>query len=133
MTDSPAPDFAPVPTRARHDGWSPERQRLFVVALTRLGAVEAAARLVGMSPRSAYSLRKRAGEDSEFARAWNAALSRSYHDAVDALLPLALHGERVPVFYGGRQVSEYRRYDASAALAILRAHARRSGRIGEEG
>ena len=132
MTESPLPTFAPVPTRARHDGWSPERQHLFVQALARLGAVEASARVVGMSPRSAYSLRKRAGEDSEFARAWDAALSRSYHDAVDALLPVALHGERIPVFYSGRQVAEYRRYDTRAALTILRARAARGGRGDKE-
>ena len=28
------PDFAPVPRKHRHDGWTPERQRAFVEALT---------------------------------------------------------------------------------------------------
>jgi hypothetical protein len=29
----PLPDFAPVPLRYRHDGWTPERQRGFIEAL----------------------------------------------------------------------------------------------------
>lgn len=26
----PLPDFAPVPRRYRHDGWTPERQKAFI-------------------------------------------------------------------------------------------------------
>ncbi len=29
----PLPDFAPVPRRYRHDGWTPERQKAFIEAL----------------------------------------------------------------------------------------------------
>ena len=49
--------FTPVPRqRKRRAGWSPERQRLFLFALSRCGSVARAARSVGMTPRSAYRL-----------------------------------------------------------------------------
>ena len=131
MSDSPEPvaqPFTPVPCRARRDGWTPERQERFIAALARTGTVTAAARAVGMTARSAYKLRDRAGEDSEFARAWDAGLERGCDDALSLLAGRAIEGERVPVFYGGRQVGEYRRYDNTLAIAVLRAYAaRKSG------
>jgi molybdenum-dependent DNA-binding transcriptional regulator ModE len=45
----------------RHDGWTPERQRLFLVALAAMGTVDSAAQAVGMSRISAYNLKKRVG------------------------------------------------------------------------
>lgn len=51
--------FAPVPVKPRHDGWTPRRQRGFVLRLALAGCVAAAARGVGKSPASAYALRKR--------------------------------------------------------------------------
>ena len=133
MTDSrPQPlAFTPVDCRARHDGWTPERQQRFIAALCTLGRVGAAARAIGMSPKSAYALRRRAGADSEFGRAWDAALSRNHHATLEQVLPLALDGELVPIFYGGRQVGQYRRYDTRLALTVLRAHAIRGTRPGE--
>ena len=65
-TDSPdasSPDeadsFTPVPLRYRHDGWTPERQRLYVIALARTGHAGKAARAVGMTEQSAAKLRRR--------------------------------------------------------------------------
>lgn len=136
MSDSPLPQplpFTPVPGRARHDGWTPERQRRLIAALHAAGTVSGAARLVGMSAKSAYALRRRAGEGSEFARAWNAALARNCYDMLERALPLAIQGEVVPVFYGGRQVGQYRRHDTRLVLAVLRAHAARGERPGREG
>lgn len=121
MADSPLP-FTPVPTaRVRHDGWTTARQRDFIANLARIGVVTAAARAVGMSPKSAYALRKRAGEESEFAAAWDAALDEGRRRALDTAISRALHGERVPVFYGGRQIGEYVRYNDSLVIAALRA------------
>lgn len=31
------PDFAPVPRKYRHDGWTPERQKAFIEALADTG------------------------------------------------------------------------------------------------
>ena len=47
-------DFTPVPReRARRDGWTETRQRAFIAALDQLGSVAHAARVVGMTKRSA--------------------------------------------------------------------------------
>ena len=53
-------DFTPVSLRARHDGWSPERQRRFVLALALTGTASRAAAMVGMTVQSAARLRRRA-------------------------------------------------------------------------
>jgi hypothetical protein len=72
MADLDFLDFAPVPLRARCDGWSAELQRAFVVALARGMGPGAAARSVGKNRQTAYALRKRRGAES-FATAWDAA------------------------------------------------------------
>ena len=68
MTDRPdpidVPPFTPVPTRARRDGWSPDKQRAFLVALGRTGQVGLAAKAVGMTHQTAWRLRKRVGAES---------------------------------------------------------------------
>ena len=65
-------DFAPVPRRYRHNGWTPERQLAFILRLALLGGVSAAAKAVGMSRESAYRLREHPGAES-FAAAWDKA------------------------------------------------------------
>jgi hypothetical protein len=117
-----AETFAPVPSAStRHDGWTPQRQQDFIANLAQTGVVSAAARAVGMSPKSAYALRKRAGEDSGFAAAWDEALDLGRREALDTAIDRALHGEQVPVFYGGLQVGEYRRYNDGLLIAAIRA------------
>lgn len=58
--------------RTRHDGWTPQRQAIFlsVLQVTRCVSKAAASR---MSARSAYALRKRPS-GAAFAAAWDAAL-----------------------------------------------------------
>ena len=61
MDDLPAPlpEFTPVPLRARRDGWTPERQFGYVVALAEFGNARRAAQAVGMTEQSANRLRRR--------------------------------------------------------------------------
>lgn len=66
--DPEAYDWVPVPRRRRVDGWSPEKQRLFIGALADTGSVRSAADFSGMSVQSAYRLR-RAPEGRAFAAA----------------------------------------------------------------
>jgi len=123
MTES-LPDplaFTAVAARARHDGWTPQRQRDFIAALADLGLVGAAAKAVGMSPKSAYALRARAGQDSEFVAVWDAAIAAGRCHALDTGIQRALHGVTVPVFYRGRQVGERRLYNDSLLIAAIRA------------
>lgn len=73
MTDSPDPFvFELVPVRVRRDGWTAERQRVFIAVLRRTRSTTRAARAAGMSREGAYALRYKPGAAS-FAAAWDAA------------------------------------------------------------
>lgn len=114
-------DFEAVPSRAaRHDGWTPARQRAFVDGLTKLGLVGAAARAVGMSAKSAYGLRRRAGEASSFAIAWDRAVALGRARARDLAIERALEGEVVPIYHRGRLVGSQRRYDNRLIIMALK-------------
>ena len=142
MTDSPllnppaeaeAEDplaFTPVPTRrARHDGWTPDRQRRFIAALEATGVVSASARSVGKTLSSAYVLRKRPGAES-FAGAWDAALDIARDRALDAVKHLMHHGRTVPRFYRGRFTRTVHRAENRLLMAALRAMDAQAGRLG---
>ena len=116
--------FTPVPRqRARRNGWSPERQKLFLFALSRCGSVARAARAAGKSPRSAYQLLHAPGADS-FAQAWDEAIEEGIERVRADALQRALGGAFVPVFRRGRLVRvEHRRCDR-LAVALLSGHHR---------
>lgn len=69
---APGPDFDPVALRARRDGWTPERQRLFIRILCETGSVGRACRAAGRTRASVYRLDARPDAES-FRRAWDAA------------------------------------------------------------
>ena len=114
----------PVPRRrARRNGWSPERQQLFLFALSRCGSVARAARAAGMTPRSAYQLLDSPAADS-FAEAWDRAIEEGIERVRADALERALAGVFVPVFRRGKLVRvEHRRCD-KLALALLSGHHR---------
>ena len=118
---SPVPGTlpAPVPTRARHDGWTPERQRDFIAALAESGCVAEAAGAVRMTPKSAYRLRARP-DATVFRQAWDVALDYAIRNLSDAALGRALHGVATPVFYQGEQIGERRRFDERLTMFLLR-------------
>ena len=64
--------WVPVRRRPRYDGWTAEKQRLFIETLADTGVISRAAKTVGMSPKSAYRLR-RSAHGAAFARAWDSA------------------------------------------------------------
>ncbi|WP_294295352.1 hypothetical protein [uncultured Sphingomonas sp.] len=122
MNDSDPPPiaFTTVPmARARHDGWSAERQQRFIVALGETGSVNAAARAVGSTRTSAYRLRGRPGAES-FASAWDNALSRARAERFDTLFERATAGVLVPRRYRGEFVGTRHFHDNAAGLAALR-------------
>lgn len=122
MTDSLDPlAFDPVPVRARHDGWTPERQRRFIQLLAHTGVVAAAARAVGKSANAAYQLRERDGAAS-FAAAWDIAQRMAGDRAFGQAMDRAINGVEVPRFYRGRQVGTVRRPDYRLALKVLDHH-----------
>lgn len=75
MLDPSVIAFTPVPLRRRADGWSPELQLRFIVALSRGLTPGDAARSVGKNRQNAYALRNRPGAES-FAAAWDAVVAR---------------------------------------------------------
>lgn len=123
MRESPDPfAFEPVAfARARRDGWTPERQRLFIHVLSRIGVVAFAAQAVGMSRKSAYELLTRAGSGSSFASAWREAQAAGKTGAWFTAVERALDGQEVPYFYGGLQRGTRRVYDNRLLIAALRA------------
>ena len=62
-----------APFRHRHDGWTPERQRAFLLALGSGACLKDACAAVGLSKTSAYRAKARM---PEFAAAWDKALAR---------------------------------------------------------
>jgi hypothetical protein len=90
--DIDAPVFTPVRMlRNRHDGWSAAMQRRFIKALTVTGSVGAAAKMVQMSRKSAYLLRRR-GDAESFAEAWDIAIMMGRARMFDYVMERALNG-----------------------------------------
>ena len=124
--DTPAPDDPDVPTftpvalaRTRRNGWTPERQRDFIAALVRTGRVARAAKAVGISVASAYTLRRRPDAGS-FAAAWEAALDWASDRALDDAVARAIHGVTFARTYRGRFVGTLHRYDHRDVVRVLR-------------
>jgi hypothetical protein len=104
--DIPAPDLpagALVPVNSRHDGWTPVKQRAFIETLADTGSVTAAAGAVGMSPASAYRLRRRT-DARAFDAAWEAALGRFMDQLIPAAMDRALNGTARDKYYHGEVV-----------------------------
>jgi hypothetical protein len=122
LRDMPLDDlaFAPVPVRARQDGWSHARQRAFIDRLALAGSVSTAARAVGMTRASAYRLRERAGAES-FAAAWDVALAMGQDRRIDHAIERAVAGEVRPVFYRGRKCGEHLHFSNGLTIAVLNA------------
>lgn len=114
------PDFAPVPRKYRHDGWTPERQKAFIEALADTGCVSRAAAMVNMAQANCYTLRRAPGAE-EFRRAWDAALDFGLQRLKDIAFERAIEGYQVPVFVGGRLMG-YRRKTNDALLMFCLRH-----------
>ena len=99
------PKFDIAPTRNQHSGWTAERQRKFIEHLSLTGSVGDAAALAGVSSRSAYRLRNKAGAES-FARAWDAALSLSATRLAAIAWERAVHGRSERFYRDGELVME---------------------------
>jgi hypothetical protein len=128
--------FAPVPGKARRDGWDPRTQFRFVLALARGAGVGEAARGVRRSRQSAYRLRERAGAES-FAAAWDAAAAFAHQARCAAetrpLVSSAFETLLVPRYYRGRLIGYIQREDVSGAMARLARLDRLAERIDAEG
>ena len=117
--ERPIPDFDPVPRqRVRRGGWREERQRGFIAALVKCGSVAAAARSVGLTPRSAYRLADAPGAES-FVMAWDEAMKLGMAFIRDDSLDRSLNGAFVPVYRRGKLVRVEHRRNDRLAIAVL--------------
>jgi hypothetical protein len=111
--------FVPASHRLRIDGWTPENQRLFCETLADCGLVREAAAAVGMTPQTAYRLRRRA-EGKGFAMAWDAALYLARQRLMDMALERAVDGCVETIIDGeGKIVQQRRKQDSRQLLAII--------------
>ncbi len=107
-----------VPIRYRTDGFTPDRQRAFLVAIAEGQTVEAACRHVGVAPSSAYALRQRAAGAS-FALGWRAASLHARERLASAMWSRALEGVTETTTRPDGSVIVRHRYDNRLAMAML--------------
>jgi hypothetical protein len=110
--------FPPARPRARLDGWTPQKQRAFCEALADTGVVRDAAALVGMTPQSAYQLKRRA-EGRGFSLAWNAALLLARQRLIDMAIERAIDGNNELYMKDGEVVGERYKKDVRHLLAAI--------------
>jgi hypothetical protein len=96
-----------TPFRHRHDGWTADRQVLFLERLAETGSVRAACEGAGLTNTSAYRAYRRM---PEFARAWDEALAARRPMLEEAAFERALHGVTVPITRQGEVVGERRQF-----------------------
>ena len=104
---SDLPDFTPVPVTPRRHGWTAERQRAFIEALAEMGCVSDACERVGLTPQSAYRLRRRPGAEA-FDRAWDQALLLGVQRLTGLAFERAVHGSFRTIRYRGEVIGEER-------------------------
>lgn len=106
-------------SQVRVDGWSPQRQRLFVETLAATGIVRAACDAVQISERAAYGLRLRR-DGTAFRLGWDAAILIARARLADTLLARALEGQEEVITRDedGTQMRRHR-HDNRLAMSML--------------
>ncbi|QCB41899.1 hypothetical protein E5673_06410 [Sphingomonas sp. PAMC26645] len=104
--------------RQRIDGWSPERQRGFLERIAEGATVDEATASVGLSPRAAYSLRRRAA-GAAFALGWDAAKLVARPIVAEALFCRAMVGQIERLTKPDGDVIERHRFDNRLAMSLL--------------
>jgi len=115
----PAAILPPTRLHQRRDGWTAERQRLFLTALAETGNVAAAARAAGISARSAFRLRTHP-QGEAFARAWDAALMTAAGGLLSMAFQRAIEGAPRQLMRDGRVVAEQREPSDRMLMFLLR-------------
>jgi hypothetical protein len=107
-----------LPREQRYDGWTAEKQRVFLAALSEGHTVAYGCRAVRMSQQSAYALR-RAARGAAFALGWQAALLLARDRLADEMMDRAINGVIEEVALGNGQIAERRRFDNRLSMAVL--------------
>ncbi|GAA0276443.1 hypothetical protein GCM10009127_16420 [Alteraurantiacibacter aestuarii] len=112
---SKLPTSAPKP---RHNQWTRQKMVLFLRELAATQSVSCAARHVGMSRTSAYTLRNRL-RNTPFDLGWEVALEMGFHQLAHAVMDRAINGMEEPRFYHGELVGTVRKFDNRLATWVL--------------
>ena len=122
-------DFTPARLRPRRDGWSAQRQRIFIETLAETGCVSDACVAAGVTPRSAYSLRRHA-KAKGFAEAWDRALMLATGRLVSIAFDRAVKGSIRELWKNGECVGEVRAPSDKLLMFLLsKLDARRFGSL----
>ena len=117
--------------RLRHDGWTPEKKRLFLERLAECGVIVEACEAAGMSARAAYNLRDR---DALFAAGLDAACVKARAPLADEAYSRARNGVVERIYKDGVIViAEKHRYDNRLTMAVLARLDSRIDRAEEKG
>jgi hypothetical protein len=114
----------------RSDGFTSDRQRIFLAVMAACGVVSDACRAAGISRDTAYNLRNRA-EGRAFAIAWNAAILIARGPVGDELMSRAMNGVVERVYRNGELWGERHRHDNRLAMAVLTRLDRQAEGMGE--
>lgn len=114
----PLADYTPVTLqRTRHDGWTAERQRVFLTALAESGCISVACQEAGITARSAYRLRHHPS-GQPFAEAWDQALRFATARLMTIAYERAIRGSVREQWRDGKLVGEIRQ-PSDKMLALL--------------
>jgi len=113
----------PPRRRRRRTGWTPERQRNFIVDLAVSGNVREICARIGLSRASVYKFREQP-HNAAFARAWDAAVDRYMAHLVDEATDRAITGEKRSVVYKSKVVGERVVVSNRLLSALLLYHSR---------
>ncbi len=112
-------DRQTVELRRRHDGWTAERQRIFLNTLANTGRITEAAEMADITPRSAYRLRNHP-QGTAFARAWDAAMMCASGRLLGVAMERAISGTPQVVWREGRIAAETTRPSDRMLMFLLR-------------
>lgn len=96
--------------------FDPRRQAVFCESLSAHGNVRLACKAAGISPQTAYRMRRSA---AAFRNLWDAALVLARAAVEEVLADRAINGVEELVFYHGEEVARRRRFDSRLLLAHL--------------
>lgn len=110
--------FSPPPGATRHEGWTPDKQRCFLEALSEGHNVIRSCAIVGLSKQSAYALRN-SPRGQSFALGWDAAVLKARDALADDLMDRAFNGVRDTVTRDDGSIITRHRHDNRHAMAVL--------------
>lgn len=110
--------FSPPPGATRHEGWTPDKQRRFLEALSEGHNVLQSCAIVGLSKQSAYALRG-SPRGAGFALGWEAAVLKARDALADELMDRAFNGTRDTLTRDDGSIITRHRHDNRLAATML--------------